>query len=105
MERLEQKSWLLKLQEKWKLKSLFQVIMVLWVFACTGFSVLFIKKPLFKLLNLEHLEGWFFYVIYLILILPIYQILLLFYGFISGQFSFFWVYEKKFFRRIFRKKK
>src|SRR5690606_3870435 len=88
-------NWLQKLQDRWKLKSLFQVIMVLWVFACTGFSVLFLKKPLFSLLGIENLDGWLFYVLYLILVLPLYQVLLLFYGFIFGQFNFFWEYEKK----------
>ena len=40
-------------------------------------------------------------VIYYILILPIYNIFLLLYGFIFGQFRFFWDFEKRFFNRIF----
>jgi hypothetical protein len=38
---------------------------------------------------------------YFILILPVYNVFLLFYGFVFGQFKFFWEFEKKFFKRIF----
>jgi hypothetical protein len=38
--------FLQRLQTKWKLESLFQVVMVLVVFACTGFTILFIKNPI-----------------------------------------------------------
>jgi hypothetical protein len=40
-------------------------------------------------------------VLYYILILPIYNVLLLVYGALLGQFQFFWDFEKRFFRRIF----
>jgi hypothetical protein len=79
--------------------------LVLLVFACTGFSVLFLKKPLFGLMGMEHYSGWLYTLIYLLLILPLYQILLLFYGFVFGQFDFFWEYERKMFRRIFEGKR
>ena len=39
-------SWIEKLKNRWKLRSAWQVAVVLLVFACTGFTVLFIKKPL-----------------------------------------------------------
>jgi len=46
MENRDKKEGFLKrLQTKWKLDSLFQVVMVLVVFACTGFTILFIKTP------------------------------------------------------------
>jgi hypothetical protein len=38
--------------------------------------------------------------LYLLLVLPLYQIILLMYGFIFGQFNFFWEKEKQIFRRI-----
>lgn len=93
--------FLQKLQDKWGLKSLLQVVLVLIVFACTGFTVLFLKKPLFALVGLERFSGsWLGTVLYLLLILPLYQIVLLFYGFLFGQFHFFWDFEKKMFRRM-----
>jgi len=102
---VSEKSILERLKARWNLKSGFQVFMVLLVFACTGFSVLFIKKPLFDLLGISGTSGWLYTILYLLAILPMYQVLLLFYGFIFGQFKFFWEYEKRTFRRIFGKKK
>ena len=46
-------------------------------------------------------------ILYYILILPLYNVILLGYGFLFGQFSFFWAFEKKLFKRLssFRKTK
>ena len=93
-------SWIDQLQTRWKVGSALQVVIILIVFACTGFTVLFIKRPLF--------EYWFEVgekpiwatTLYWILILPVYNLLLLFYGFVFGQFHFFWEFEKRFFCRI-----
>ena len=103
----EQKpGFLQRLQTKWKLDSLFQVVMVLVVFACTGFTILFIKNPILDFFGVEK-GGFVNTVLYLLLVLPLYQIILLIYGFIFGQFDFFWEKEKQIGRRIaglFRKK-
>jgi len=100
----DKKSWIQRLQDRWGLKSVLQTVIVLIVFACTGFTVLFIKKPIFDFLGISGQTGWVYTVLYLLAILPMYQLLLLFYGFIFGQFKFFWEYEKRFFRRVFRRK-
>ncbi|MEP0712692.1 DUF6787 family protein [Algoriphagus sp.] len=91
--------FLQRLQTKWKLDSLLQVVLVLVVFACTGFTILFIKNPILDLFGVEK-GGFVNTVLYLLLVLPLYQIILLIYGFIFGQFNFFWEKEKQFFRRI-----
>lgn len=103
MENQNQKpSFLQRLQTKWKLESLFQVVMVLVVFACTGFTILFIKNPILNFFGVERGGGQGFLntVLYLLLVLPLYQIFLLIYGFIFGQFKFFWEKEKQIIRRI-----
>lgn len=98
---IHKKSWLRKLQEKWKLESLWQVVLVLVVFACTGMTVLWIKQPIFDLLGIDMSQGGFIKTfLYLLLVLPLYQLFLLMYGFIFGQFGFFWEKEKQFVRRI-----
>ena len=98
----ENSGFLQRLQTKWKLDSLFQVVMVLVVFACTGFTILFIKNPILDFFGVERGGGQGFLntVLYLLLVLPLYQIILLIYGFIFGQFKFFWEKEKLIFRRI-----
>jgi len=72
------------------------------VFACTGFTVAFIKQWIHHLFFDEGMGTWFHFV-YWILILPFYNVLLLFYGFFFGQFKFFWEFEKKMFSKLFRK--
>ncbi len=90
-----------KLQERWQVKSAFQVIVILIVFACTGFSVMFLKEPLYALAGItEATPPWVRILFYSLTILPAYQIILLFYGFIFGQFRFFWEFEKRVFYRI-----
>ncbi|TAE13790.1 MAG: hypothetical protein EAZ95_10615 [Bacteroidetes bacterium] len=94
-------SFLEKLQTRWKLKSLGQVVLVLIVFACTGTTVLYLKAPLFWLLGItEKTDVVWRTVIYVVAILPVYQVLLLMYGFIFGQFQFFWDFEKKMLKRM-----
>jgi len=105
---LSNSAFLEKLKAKWGLKSLLQVVLILIVFALTGSSVLFLKPVVFKIIGFEHLTGWKGTVLYILLIFPMYQVLLLCYGFIFGQFDFFWEKEKKLvslIARLFKKKK
>ena len=97
--------WIEKLRKRWNLNSTKQVIIVLIVFACTGFSVYFLKPVILKLLAGEHNDSILASILYYIFILPLYNLLLLGYGFIFGQFDFFWDFEKRFFKRIFPSQK
>ena len=90
-----------KLQRRWGVTSVWQVILILVVFACTGFSVLFIKQPLFDLAGITaETSPWIRIPFYVFTIFPAYQVLLLTYGFIFGQFQFFWNFEKRMLGRI-----
>jgi len=93
--------WIDKLKNRWGLTSAFQVIIVLIVFAFTGTTVLLIKRPLFAYWFAEGEKPLWATIAYYILILPVYNFFLLIYGFLFGQFSFFWEFEKRFFSRIF----
>ena len=93
-------TWFKRLQERWNVGSVFQVIIILIVFACTGFTVLFLKRPLFSYLYQGGDIPWWATVLYYVLILPVYNVILLFYGFVFGQFRFFWNFEKRFFSRL-----
>lgn len=94
------KSWTDKLKERWQLKNAWQVLVVLLVFACTGFTVLYIKKPILNFFADGAGNSTVASVLYYILILPLYNAILLLYGFVFGQFDFFWAFEKRFFLRI-----
>lgn len=92
--------WIEKLKTRWGLTTLWQVLIVLTVFACTGFTVVFIKAPLLDFIRGEAETQWWMTLLYYLAILPVYNLLLLAYGFLFGQFSFFWNYEKKAFKRM-----
>ena len=94
--------FLQRLQTKWQLKSLTQVLLVLLVFACTGTTILLIKNPILAFFDIERGGGVMNTLAYLLLVLPLYQIMLLIYGFIFGQFRFFWEKEKQLVQRIGR---
>ena len=95
--------WINRLKERWHLKNTYQVMIVLVVFACTGFTVLFIKEPILGTIAPPQERTWVFSAVYYLLILPIYNVILLFYGFIFGQFQFFWNFEKRMLNRILKR--
>ncbi len=90
-----------KLKQRWGVSTAGQVILILIVFACTGFSVLFIKQPIFALAGITpDTSPWVRIPFYVLTIFPAYQLLLLAYGFLFGQFRFFWNFEKRMVGRI-----
>ncbi len=97
--------WIERLRQKWQLRSAWQVIIVLVVFTCTGFTVMFIKEPILRFLSGGQETSTLASVLYYIFILPIYNVFLLAYGFVFGQFRFFWDFEKRSFNHLFRRSK
>jgi hypothetical protein len=97
-----------KLKQRWNVRNGWDVLIILVVFACTGFSVLYVKRWLFDLIGLDaQSPGWLRWGVNILIILPLYQVILLIWGWIWGKFAFFWKFEKRMFSRIgglFRKK-
>jgi hypothetical protein len=92
-----------KLQQRWGVKNLMQVVLILLVFTCTGFSVLFVEEWLLQVLGVpKDIPDWLRVLLFVVITLPVYQVLLLFFGLIFGQFRFFYNFEKRFFSRILR---
>ena len=91
-----------KLKSKWKIQSNFQLIVILIVFSITGSCSLVVANPVLDLLNItpESMSPWIFKPLRLILIFPIYQVLILLFGALFGQFQFFWNFEKKILSRM-----
>ena len=87
-----------RLKEKWGITSNFQLFIICIVFAITGsFSVL-ITKPviLFIFGDIDGLNPLLSWLLRILILFPIYQVLLLFFGFIFFQFNFFFKFFKKF---------
>tara|TARA_R110002073_G_scaffold4213_1_gene28004 strand:- start:144978 stop:145289 length:312 start_codon:yes stop_codon:yes gene_type:complete len=91
-----------KLKKRWGIESNLQVIVILIVFALTGYSSLLVAKPLLALIGLtpETTNPWLYKPLRLLLIFPFYQILIIAYGWLFGQFEFFWNFEKKMLSRM-----
>jgi len=95
-----------KLKERWGIDTNFQVIIIIVVFSVTGSAAVYVKKIVFNLLGIDaDTSLWIKIPMYVLTILPSYQILLLVIGTLFGQFRFFFNFQKKSVGRFFRKKK
>ena len=94
------------LKHRWNIKNNFQVIIILIVFAITGSTTVYLKKLILDLIDITPETHLFIKIpIYILIVLAVYNLLLLVFGFVFRQFRFFWEFEKKFFSRfLFRKK-
>ena len=91
-----------KLQHKWVVNARWELIRIFIVFGITGSSSFFVGRPIIKLLgvSIENLGPVLYWVIFCVLSLIFYQILLVFWGWLFGQFEFFWDFEKKMLKRL-----
>ena len=91
-----------KLESKWILDYRWEMIRVFMVFAVTGTSSMYISRPIIKLLGItkENLNPILYWFLFIIIGLIFYQILLVAFGWLFGQFKFFWEFEKKMLRRF-----
>ena len=91
-----------KLKQRWGITSNFQLVIIFIVFAITGSSSAYLSKPVLAWMGVtkDIMSVWLYIPLYLILIFPIYQVLLVFFGFIFGQFKFFWAFEKKMLKAV-----
>ena len=90
-----------KLIERWELKSNRQVIIVFLVFAITGSSAAKLAAPITNFFEITKELGWYIYwPIRILIIFPVYQVLLVFFGWVFGEFEFFWKFEKRMIRSM-----
>lgn len=91
-----------KLKEHWGISSNFQLIIIFTVFAITGSSSVMVSKPILEFLGIgkDSMPYILYLLLKIIIVLPVYQILLVAFGFLFGQFQFFWNFEKKMLRSM-----
>ncbi|CAM3422896.1 DUF6787 family protein [Aequorivita lipolytica] len=90
-----------KLKERWNIETNGQLFIVFLVFAITGSSAAKLGSPITDFFEIKKELGWYVYWPFRILIiLPIYQVLLVFYGWVFGEYDFFWKFEKKMLRSM-----
>lgn len=91
-----------KLERKWVLDYKWEMIRVFIVFAITGSSSVFVGRPFIALLGItkDNFPTAVYWILYILIGLLFYQFLLVFYGWLFGQFRFFWEFEKKMLKRL-----
>ena len=91
-----------KLKQRWGITSNYQLVIIFIVFAVTGSTSAYLSKPVLEYIGFTRdiISPWLYWPAYLILIFPIYQVLLVSFGFISGQFKFFWAFEKRMLKSV-----
>lgn len=91
-----------KLESKWVLEHRWEMIRVFIVFAVTGSSSVFVGRPIMAFMGItkENLNPIIYWVLFIIIGLIFYQILLVSFGWLFGQFKFFWEFEKKMLKRM-----
>ena len=91
-----------KIRSFFKVESNYQLFIINLVFAITGTSSLFVADYILDMLLVtqENYDNYFHWITRIILILPIYQILLIIFGILFGEFSYFWRMEKKTLNKI-----
>ena len=91
-----------KLEERWVVDAKWELIRIFIVFAITGSSSVFVGRPIMRRLGItkENLNVIVYWVLFIIIGLVFYQLLLVFFGWLFGQFQFFWNFEKKMLRHF-----
>lgn len=90
------------LEKRWNITGGWvQIGLILLVFALTGSSSVFIGKFVLSFVGITpETNAWVRVPFRIVSVFLIYQVLLLWIGFLFGQFAFFYAFEKKMWDRI-----
>ena len=90
-----------KVLKIFKVNSINRLIIIFIVFAITGsLSVILGEYVLLLFFSDDVVKDFFYWVIRILIIFPLYQILLIIIGSIFGEFKYFWSIEKKILKRL-----
>jgi len=91
-----------KLSNKWIVEYRWEMIVIFIVFAITGSISGKLAAPFTEFIGIhkQNVSPWIYWTARILLIFPIYQVLLIFFGWLFGQFRFFWNFEKKMLKRM-----
>ncbi|WP_350285977.1 DUF6787 family protein [uncultured Croceitalea sp.] len=91
-----------KLKNKWVVEYRWEMIAIFIVFAVTGSTSLRVGRPIMHYVGItkENLQPVLYWILYIIVGLIFYQVFLVIFGWLFGQFKFFWSFEKKMIKRM-----
>ena len=91
-----------KIRDFFKVNSNYQLFMVNLVFAVTGSPALYLADII--LINISFIENTsskaLYWSVRIFLVIPLYQVLLIFVATLFGEFKYFWNIEKKMLKRL-----
>tara|TARA_R110002167_G_scaffold41832_3_gene127677 strand:+ start:1995 stop:2297 length:303 start_codon:yes stop_codon:yes gene_type:complete len=90
------------LKKRWGIDSNLQLAIIFIVFSVTGSAATKLAAPITEFIGLGYgdTSPWVYWPIRILLIFPTYQLLLVLFGWLFGQFKFFWNFEKKMLNRL-----
>lgn len=87
-----------KLKERWGVNSNWRLIVIFIGFAITGSTAGKLAGPVTEMVGItEEMGDWVYWPVRIVIIFPVYQVLLVFFGWIFGEFTFFWAFVKRMF--------
>jgi len=91
-----------KLMTRWNINKRRDLVIIFIVFSITGSTSITVGRPVLKVvgISLDNIHPIIYYPLFIVLSFICYQVFLVFYGWIFGQFNFFWNLEKKMLRRF-----
>jgi len=87
---------------RWNIDRPRDLFVILLVFSITGSSSIAIGRPTLKAIGitLDNLNPYIYYPLFIVLSSIFYQLFLILFGWLFGQFDFFWNMEKKMLNRF-----
>ena len=88
--------------KKFNAKSKVHLFIIFLVFGLSGSFSLWVSSPIMSVLDLKNIlnNDYFYIIIRIMIIIPIYQLILIVIASIFGEFKYFWRFEKNFLKRI-----
>ncbi len=84
------------LKAKWQIKSNWDFFVIMVVFSLAGMMISLCRPLIFHCFGISaHTPFWIKAAVYIPFVFPVYQLSLIVFGFLLGQFPFFWEKEKK----------
>ena len=95
--------WIGRLKAKWNISSNFEFVIIMLVFSIAGMLIVYERRPVFHWLGItSSTPFWVKFIAWLLVVFPAYQLNLVIFGSLLGQFRFFWNKEKALGRFLLR---
>ena len=86
----------LRIMQKWNISTDRDFWLIMLTYSLAGMTILPVKKMIFHMVGItDHTPFWVVVLVYIPLVPPAYQVGLIFFGSILGQFDFVWGQAKK----------